>query len=188
MRRIFAFALLLALFSRPALAAGSYQRTRDTGVLVWNDQPRAGQEVTWSGRKDRAGYATGYGTLTWFAPDRAVESGSNIPSRHHMVVVARVSGKMEQGKFIDRKNRAKGTPAPALIAKTPPSREQASPKKTPSPRASPSASPSPPPSPTPSDKSLNSLTRPPSSLQLNSPAEASPHPTPTPDASTPPYP
>src|ERR1043166_212302 len=55
----------------PALASvafcdGTYQRTRDGKTLVWNDDPKPGDEAKWSGDRDRNGYAHGFGTLTWY--------------------------------------------------------------------------------------------------------------------------
>ncbi len=174
----------IALLSGTAVA-GSYQRTRDTKVLVWNDQPKAGQEVTWSGRKDAAGYATGYGTVTWFAPDRAIEAGSNIPSKRHMAIAGRFSGRMVQGKFVDRKQVAgRPTTGRNLKSKSTPAQRQAATLTKAAPPASIAATPAPTPSPTasatatPTGDSLSTLTHPPSSLQLNTPAETSPHPTP----------
>ena len=49
-----------------ASAGGTYQRTKDGRTLIWNDDPKAGDASTWSGKRDREGYATGFGTLTWY--------------------------------------------------------------------------------------------------------------------------
>jgi hypothetical protein len=184
--------ILLGLISTSTYA-GIYQRTRHTHVLIWNDHPNSFQEVTWSGGKDSAGYATGDGTLTWYAPEKPPLTGSTIPSRRKMVVISSESGTMEHGKFVSqpkggkrsaRVQREESSPAPTAEQATKDERTSA---KGPSPTAS--ASPSttatprpfvpqltPAPSPSPRDESINSLTRPPSSLQLNAPAET-PHPT-----------
>lgn len=74
--------LILAI---PTLAAGEYQKARDGKTLVWNANPRAGDEATWFGDRDREGYATGAGTLTWFTA-----KGS---------IYARYFGNMAHGKF-----------------------------------------------------------------------------------------
>ena len=56
----------LVLFESIAYAAGSYQRTRDGQTLVWRDVPERGDEATWSGKRDKDGFATGSGVLTWY--------------------------------------------------------------------------------------------------------------------------
>ena len=187
--------LVLMVISAGA-QAGIYQRTRHTHVKVWNDHPNSFQEVTWSGGKDAAGYAEGYGTLTWYAPEKPPVTGSTIPSRRKMVVVSTESGTMEHGKFVNppkggkpsartQRQENSATPAPERPAKT--ERPSTSPKESsPVPAASPSATASPEPSApaptpaataTPGNENLNSLTRPPSSLQLSTPAAETPHPT-----------
>ncbi|HJT80344.1 MAG TPA: hypothetical protein VJ719_04025 [Chthoniobacterales bacterium] len=50
-----------------ASADGVYQRTKDEKTLVWNDNPKPGDVATWSGKRDRDGYAVGFGTLTWYS-------------------------------------------------------------------------------------------------------------------------
>jgi hypothetical protein len=73
-----------------ARAAGEYQRTRDRKTLVWNDSPKPGDEATWSGRRDRDGFARGFGTLIWYTK----EAGANKPQ-----LFARYWGNMTRGKF-----------------------------------------------------------------------------------------
>jgi ketosteroid isomerase-like protein len=98
-RSLFVFSTFL-LFASVAYAAGSYQRTKDGKALVWTDSPRRGEEATWSGRRDKNGFATGSGTLTWSKVEPIIVTGSNIPnSRRYAVVVSRYSGKMVRGKF-----------------------------------------------------------------------------------------
>jgi hypothetical protein len=189
--------ILLAISSGSVLA-GIYQRTRHTHILVWNDQPTSFQEVTWSGGKDAAGYASGYGTVTWFAPDKPPTTGSSLPSRRKMVVVRSVTGTMEHGKFVDstnaknltagsgsRERKEKPSPTPSIeripaplspgksVATPTPTAASSSPA-TASPRSTPASSPSA--TETPGSDSINSLTRPPSSLGLRTPAETSPSP------------
>src|SRR5207302_9713486 len=83
-----------------AYGAGSYQPTRDGKALVWNDLPKRGEEVTWSGRRDKNGFAAGSGTLTWYQVEPTIVTGSNIPNaRRYAVVISRRSGKMVEGKF-----------------------------------------------------------------------------------------
>ena len=69
---------------------GNYQRTRNGKALVWNDRPKAGDQATWSGKRDRDGYARGFGTLTWYTK----EAGLKKPQLY-----ARYWGNMVRGKF-----------------------------------------------------------------------------------------
>jgi len=98
-RSLFVYSALL-LFASVAYGAGSYQPTRDGKALVWNDSPKRGEEVTWSGRRDKNGFAAGSGTLTWYQVEPTIVTGSNIPNaRRYAVVISRRSGKMVEGKF-----------------------------------------------------------------------------------------
>jgi len=88
------------LFASVAYGAGAYQRTRDGKTLVWNDSPKRGEEATWSGKRDKNGFAAGSGTLTWYKVEPTIVTGPNIPdARRYAVVINRYSGKMVQGKF-----------------------------------------------------------------------------------------
>ncbi len=90
----------LLLFASVAYGAGSYQRTRDGQTLVWNDSSEAGEEATWSGKRDKNGFATGPGILTWYKVEPTIVTGSNIlDTRRYAVVISRCSGKMVRGKF-----------------------------------------------------------------------------------------
>ena len=98
-RSLFVCSALL-LFASVAYGAGSYQPTRDGKALVWNDSPKRGEEVTWSGRRDKNGFAAGSGTLTWYQVEPTIVTGSNIPdARRYAVVISRCTGKMVEGKF-----------------------------------------------------------------------------------------
>ena len=91
---------VLLLFANNANCGGAYQRTKDGRILFWNNVPRGGDSAIWSGGRDASGYATGYGTLTWYKSERTVVTGSNIPSpTKGSVVRGRYSGKMVNGKF-----------------------------------------------------------------------------------------
>ena len=132
----------LLLFASVAYGAGSYQRTRDGKTLVWNDSPKRGEEATWSGKRDKNGFAAGSGTLTWYKVEPTIVTGSNIPdARRYAVVINRYSGKMVRGKlkgavtYVDANgkrlqatfvkggkrpvNRPPHTPAPATPTPTP---------------------------------------------------------------------
>jgi ketosteroid isomerase-like protein len=97
-RSLFVCSALL-LFASVAYGAGSYQRTRDGKTLVWNDSPKSGEEVTWSGKRDKNGFAAGSGTLTWYKVEPRIVTGSHIPDARYAVVINRYSGKMVRGKF-----------------------------------------------------------------------------------------
>lgn len=73
-----------------ARGEGTYQRTRKGRTLVWNNHPKSGDEATWSGGRDREGYARGFGTLIWYTK----EPGSAKPALY-----ARYYGRMVGGKF-----------------------------------------------------------------------------------------
>jgi ketosteroid isomerase-like protein len=99
MRSLFVCGALL-LFATVAFGAGSYQRTRDGQTLVWNDSPEAGEEATWSGKRDKDGFATGPGILTWYKVEPTIVTGSNIlDTRRYAVVISHYSGEMVRGRF-----------------------------------------------------------------------------------------
>src|SRR2546430_265769 len=62
---VFAGALLVCVCA-VALGKGEYQQTRDGKTLVWNATPKAGETMSWDGSRDRDGYATGFGDVTWY--------------------------------------------------------------------------------------------------------------------------
>ncbi len=76
---------LLAVSAGQALAAGNYERTKDGRVIVWNGDPKPGDTAQWFGGRDKDGYATGMGTLVWYAGN-----GELYASYH---------GKMARGKL-----------------------------------------------------------------------------------------
>src|SRR3979409_1607149 len=89
---------VLLLFVHSAIAGGPYERTKDGKARVWNNYPQAGDAATWSGGRDAQGYATGYGTLTWYTTERKIVTGSPLPALKH-AVVSRYSGVMVRGKL-----------------------------------------------------------------------------------------
>lgn len=98
-RQPFVYSALLALLFGSAALAGQYQKTKDGKTIVWNEDHKPGDWVSWSGKRDADGYATGYGTLIWYTPSEdAVETGSNLPRKHYRVSSS-VSGTMVHGKF-----------------------------------------------------------------------------------------
>jgi hypothetical protein len=78
---------------------GAYQRTKDGKTIVWNNNPKPGDEVTWSGKRDSNGYAVGLGTLTWYDGNPTAVTGSNIPFRRRTFLISRNTGNMVEGKF-----------------------------------------------------------------------------------------
>jgi len=80
----------LLVFANVALGDGTYQRTKNGKTLVWNNRPKPGDVATWSGTRDREGYARGFGTLAWYTK----ESRFARPALY-----ARYWGRMVDGKF-----------------------------------------------------------------------------------------
>src|SRR5438270_6841242 len=132
----------LLLFVTLASDAGIYQRTTDGRTLVWNDSPKGGEEATWSGKRDKNGFATSSGTLTWYKLERTLVTGSNIPdARRHAVVISRYSGQMVQGKFEGAVTYLGPTGKKSQATFVDGSESAAPPSPTPRPVAAPTASP-----------------------------------------------
>jgi hypothetical protein len=94
-RSLFLPVALLFLANGAFADEGTYQRTKDGKTLVWNNYPLPGETAEWSGQQDREGYASGYGTVTWYKMAR-----SNFTfSKPHSVESGRFSGKMVKGKL-----------------------------------------------------------------------------------------
>jgi hypothetical protein len=55
-------------------AAGAYQQTRDGKTQVWNGNPKPGDSASWQGSRDKQGYATGFGTITWYNANGTVSA------------------------------------------------------------------------------------------------------------------
>ena len=92
-------ALLLFVFATGAFADnGAYQRTKDGKTLVWNNNPGPAESeaVEWSGDRDKDGYATGNGTVTWYKLD---DSKYTFVKKRKLVIAGRYSGKMVRGKL-----------------------------------------------------------------------------------------
>src|SRR5947208_4318323 len=154
-RSLFVCSALL-LFASVAYGAGSYQRTRDGKTLVWNDSPKRGEEATWSGKRDKNGFAAGSGTLTWYKVEPTIVTGSNIPdARRYAVVINRYSGKMVHGKlkgavtYVDANGKrlqatlVNGGKRPVIQQTATPTPERTPAPATPTPTPAPEQSPSP---------------------------------------------
>ncbi len=73
--------VLLAGISVAFAATGGYQKTRDGKTTVWNASPKPGESVAWAGSRDKEGYATGFGTITWYSAsgsEQAVYYGNMV--------------------------------------------------------------------------------------------------------------
>jgi hypothetical protein len=88
-RLFFACGTLLVLM-QIARGEGNYQHTKDGKTLVWNNHPNPGDVATWSGPRDRDGFARGFGQLIWYTK----EPGFVKPQSY-----ARYWGRMVDGKF-----------------------------------------------------------------------------------------
>jgi hypothetical protein len=63
----------ICLFASAAFgAAGEYQQTRDGKTTVWNGSPKPDESAAWAGARDKEGYATGFGTITWYTASGTV--------------------------------------------------------------------------------------------------------------------
>ena len=94
----------LFVIATPTLRGdGIYQRTEDGKSIVWNNNPQPGDAASWKGDRDEHGYATGYGTLTWYHLERKTVTGSNIPGIKR-TVIASFSGSAVEGKLTGQVN------------------------------------------------------------------------------------
>jgi hypothetical protein len=107
--RFLIFCSALLVMVRGALADGAYQRTKDGKTLIWNSNPKPGDIATWSGRRDAEGYASGFGTLSWY-------SAANISADNKPVLYGRYFGNMVRGKWHSQVNaHARGKTAHAAF-------------------------------------------------------------------------
>ncbi|MEY2530209.1 MAG: hypothetical protein QOI96_294 [Verrucomicrobiota bacterium] len=96
-RYLFVCAALWIFIPAP-FADGEYQHTKDGKTTVWNNDSRPGDEAAWSGDRDREGYATGFGTLTWYTGGKQSVRHLGIPITTSEVY-ARYFGNMVHGRF-----------------------------------------------------------------------------------------
>ncbi|MDQ2824728.1 MAG: hypothetical protein M3R29_04705 [Verrucomicrobiota bacterium] len=97
-RYLFVCAVLL-VFAPAAFADGEYQRTKNGRTMVWNNDPKPDDEAAWTGGRDREGYATGFGTLTWYTGPKQTVKRLGILPVTKSGVYARYFGNMVRGKF-----------------------------------------------------------------------------------------
>jgi hypothetical protein len=100
----------LLVFTNVAFGDGTYQRTKNGKTLVWNNDPKPGDEASWLGDRDREGYASGFGTLTWYTAQQE-------PGSAKSALYARYWGNMVRGKLNGPVNaHSKGKTAYAIFA------------------------------------------------------------------------
>jgi hypothetical protein len=120
MMRFFLICGGLIAFAGAAFAEGEYQHTKDGKTSVWNSTPKAGDVSTWNGDRDGEGYATGFGTLTWYTQQRgesalyAVYYGNMVHGKFDGPVNLHVKGKTGHAFFTEgtRTSRWARGPAP----------------------------------------------------------------------------
>ena len=127
-RSLFVYGTLV-LFGSIDYAAGSYQRTRDGQTWVWRDVPERGEEATWSGKRDKDGFATGSGVLAWYKAQPSIVTGSNIlDTRRYLILINHYSGTMVRGKFqgtvADAEGNEKRSQENSVNRANPPNRRQ----------------------------------------------------------------
>ncbi len=97
-RWVFIYGALLLSLTTGVYGDGSYQRTKDGKTFVWDNYPKPHEAATWSGDRDADGYATGSGTLKWYAVERKTVTGTNLPDFRY-TVIGSFTGNMVRGKF-----------------------------------------------------------------------------------------
>jgi hypothetical protein len=96
--------LLLASVAFALGATGEYTQTRDGKTTVWNGNPKAGESASWAGSRDKDGYATGFGTITWYNADgteSAVYYGNMVNGKLEGPVNAHVGRRTAHAYFAD---------------------------------------------------------------------------------------
>ena len=124
------------LWTNATFGGGAYQRTKDGKTSVWNDRPKPGDAASWTGGRDREGYATGFGTLTWYTEQQtksnvyALYFGNMVRGKFEGPVNAHSKGKTAHAIYTDgaRTSRWAAGPAPSRNVAAPrlePIREKA---------------------------------------------------------------
>ena len=99
----FGYALLFAV-SAALGASGEYQSTRDGKTTVWNGNPKPGESASWAGNRDKQGYATGFGTVTWYTAqgaEYATYYGNMVNGKFEGPVNAHVGRQTAHAYFVD---------------------------------------------------------------------------------------
>jgi hypothetical protein len=96
--------LLFATVAFALGATGEYTQTRDGKTTVWNGNAKAGESASWAGSRDKDGYATGFGTITWYNADgteSAVYYGNMVNGKLEGPVNAHVGRRTAHAYFAD---------------------------------------------------------------------------------------
>jgi hypothetical protein len=116
-RRIFlAGAILLLVGSLQA--QGVYQNTKNGRTKVWNSAPRPGDAATWQGDRNREGYASGFGTLTWYSANGNIFAryyGNMLDGKLDGPVNAHSQGKVAHATFAEGKRTTAWLPGKAAL-------------------------------------------------------------------------
>lgn len=110
-------------------APGAYQQTKDGKTTVWNSTPKPGDAATWFGERDRDGYASGVGTLTWYTASGEIfarYSGNMIHGRLDGTVNVHTRDKTAHAYFTDGTRTSKWMIGPALNRRVPAEQAEAS--------------------------------------------------------------
>ena len=94
------FAFATAIFA----ASGEYQQTRDGKTTVWNGNPKPGETSSWAGARDKEGYATGFGTMTWYTAEGKVYAlyyGNMVNGKFEGPVNAHAGRQRAHAYFVD---------------------------------------------------------------------------------------
>ena len=97
--RYLLIAAALTVFAPEAFADGEYQHAKDGKTIVWNNDPKSGDEAAWSGDRDNEGYANGFGTLTWYTGRKQTVKRLGILPVTESHIYGRYFGNMIRGKF-----------------------------------------------------------------------------------------
>ena len=85
-------------------ASGEYQQTRDGKTTGWNGNPKPGESASWVGARDKDGYATGFGTVTWYTADGSVYAmyyGNMVNGKFEGPVNAHVGRQRAHAYFVN---------------------------------------------------------------------------------------
>ncbi len=99
-------------FVGASVAEGTYQRTKDDKTIVWNDAPKPGESAAWDGGRDEDGYASGFGTLTWYTAKSAVYGryfGNMVRGKLDGPVNVHSKGKTAHAIFVAGKRSSRWT-------------------------------------------------------------------------------
>src|SRR5947208_9298539 len=139
--RLILFACALLAGGGTALGAGEYQQARDGKTTIWNWQPKTGETASWSGVRDKDGYANGFGDLTWYNANGKVFGlfyGNMVHGKFEGAVNVHTGDRVAHSYFVNGervtnwgRRAATSTmtaPRAALVEKHRPEAEQLAPK------------------------------------------------------------